>query len=301
MGRGVPFLVSFLCIAAQAAIYDRDDRFDLYQVPGSLSTLKIAPAVALVTRKAALEEMPGKTFKVVTRTLADYQLSIEEPLCTTERFQSQPLIDMSAGSGFLASSQVLVTAGHVADRIDCDSMVVIFDFALFSPGTDPTQVSSDNVYYCKRVIQSVNQGDIDFAVVTLDRPVKNRAPLRIASHIPKSVGMVGHPMALPMKVTGAGPVIRESTEDYFRAKLDTFPGNSGGPVIDPVTGEVVGILVEGETGTTTMKDLPEGGSCWYEKVFCDDKKTSIFACDDDEYSAAKISRSSQFLPLLLTD
>ena len=57
--------------------------------------------------------------------------------------------------------------------------------------------------------------------------------------------IIGHPFGLPMKVAGNARV--ESIDDnYFRASLDAFRGNSGSPVFRADTHAAIGIYVRGE-------------------------------------------------------
>jgi len=57
------------------------------------------------------------------------------------------------------------------------------------------------------------------------------------------VYMIGHPSGLPQKVAVNASVRSLEGAAYFYTSLDAFQGNSGSPVFDRNTGEVIGILV----------------------------------------------------------
>jgi V8-like Glu-specific endopeptidase len=56
---------------------------------------------------------------------------------------------------------------------------------------------------------------------------------------------MGHPSGLPMKYADGAKVFG-NFDNYFSTNLDTFGGNSGSPVFNAKTNEVVGILVRGD-------------------------------------------------------
>jgi len=62
----------------------------------------------------------------------------------------------------------------------------------------------------------------------------------------QSVYVIGHPLGLPLKVAPGGSV-EDISKAYFTAKLNVFSGNSGSPVFDSVTHEVIGIVAHGDS------------------------------------------------------
>ena len=56
----------------------------------------------------------------------------------------------------------------------------------------------------------------------------------------------GYPSGLPLKMAGGARVRNNRGENYFLANLDSFEGNSGGPVFNSKGDFVEGILVGGE-------------------------------------------------------
>lgn len=311
MGRGWFVLFCALSTSAFAVIYDKDDRSEVYTHATSSVVRKLSQSVALVTKRDVLQPLSSGNYFLKTKTFAEYELSIEEPLCKTERFQNQPVPDGSAGtgflvrpyshvgSGFLAGTDLFVTAGHVIeDNADCAKAAFVFGYAMQSENQVPLSFPTKDVYFCKEVIATINTEDIDYALVRLDRPVTDRTALKMTESISAtSLSMIGHGLGLPQKVSENGVIKSTASPDYILATLDTYSGNSGGPVFDPKTGEVIGILVASEpTDITILGDWPAG--CWYSKVYCDNVATSTVPCDDDQYRGAKIVRSRFILDLL---
>lgn len=89
-------------------------------------------------------------------------------------------------------------------------------------------------------------------MLKLDRPVVGRTPIPIPTPSLLRVGTplytIGHPVGLPMKFGGGAEVkqMAEGQRSMFLANLDTYAGNSGSPIFNGATNQVVGLLVGGE-------------------------------------------------------
>jgi len=92
----------------------------------------------------------------------------------------------------------------------------------------------------------------DYALIRLDRKVKNHKPLainrgrgleKVTPHF-----VTGHPTGLPFKFVGNARVIKDvdGASAYFGTNLDPFGGNSGSPVFNAETLLIEGIHVRGE-------------------------------------------------------
>jgi hypothetical protein len=77
--------------------------------------------------------------------------------------------------------------------------------------------------------------------------------------------MIGHPANLPTKITGGNEQAEPETTTTLRAQLDTFPGNSGGPILSLNVGDSeTTVLVEGITacGPLSITEMDESGKCF---------------------------------------
>ncbi len=236
-----------------SVIYGEDNRQDMYQVTDQQKYSLATSTVALIY-KENLEALDASNTRIKGRSYAKtYQLCSEEP------FYEQEVAAFC--SGFLVGPQTIITAGHCIREQTCERTKFVFGFAITSAGNFPHSVPNDEVYSCQNVIQSqqltADPGP-DFAVVTLDRPVSNHAPLtlRTSGTIQQSEGVfvVGHPAGLPTKVAAGAKVRDANPQAYFVANLDTYGGNSGSAVFNETTGAVEGILVRGELDYVTKKD-----------------------------------------------
>lgn len=222
-------------------IYGTDDRKDLYEV--SDARLALADATVAMVRANELKK-DGDQYRLVTVPFGQV-----EALCTSERFYSQGIA--ADCSGFLVNEDTIVTAGHcISTPSQCSSARFIFGFAMHASDQTTWRFPSSQIYRCDHVVHSVTSSNgEDFAVVKLDRAVKDHKPLTYrTSGVPArgtKLVVMGHPSGLPLKIADNASV-REVTDNYFVANLDTYGGNSGSAVMDATTGMVEGILVRGE-------------------------------------------------------
>lgn len=224
-------------------VYGEDDRLDLHEVEDPV-LLDLAQSTVGLVRSQDLSKI-GSTYRINIKSYADsYQL------CSSEPFREQSTAAFC--SGFLVSPTTVVTAGHcIRTQSSCDTTHFVFDFAIFEKGQSTPQVTDEaNVFKCQKLIHSIAQSDgADFAVVTLDRPVIHRTPLKLrqngAVNTSTPLVVIGHPAGLPTKVAG-GATVRSLNQGFFVANLDTYGGNSGSAVFNSDTGHVEGILVRGE-------------------------------------------------------
>ena len=171
------------------------------------------------------------------------------------------------GTLFLIGKQLALTAAHcvckknsenldpneqLLDKKIISTYFVVFGFQMTSESSYPKQFPKKDVYKIKDVVkhQLARKGNwADWAILQLDREVEDRVPLPL-NFIHKSAKeielyMLGHPQGLPMKFTGGARLLENTHEDYFQSDLDAFEGNSGSPVMNKKTGEVIGILCSG--------------------------------------------------------
>ncbi|MGE4132467.1 MAG: serine protease [Bdellovibrionales bacterium] len=220
-------------------IYGDDDRIDYYQASPSLQSL--ADSTVALVRTASLE-VNGDTVNLKTTAYGTGM-----GLCASEPFYSQETLAFCSGS--LVAPNVILTAGHcIRSQLSCDSTRFVFGFRMNSETEIVKQVPASQVYACKRLIHSVaNPQGEDFALVELDRPVTQVAPLNLGarSAVGDALTVLGHPAGLPLKIAGQA-VVRRVEEQFMVTNLDTYGGNSGSAVVSSTSGQIVGVLVRGE-------------------------------------------------------
>jgi len=263
----VPEAIPVLPEPGNKAIIGTDDRIEFYEAPPYLKGQ--AEAVAAMALKKLPENAQGKT---------------PPPLCPSERFHDQPALAFC--TAFLVGPDLMATAGHCISGDSCANIKFVFDFAVKNPGEVPSDLGPESAAYsCKEVLVSkytYKKRDPDMALVRLDRPVKDREPLRLnTSGKLVSEGTpvitIGHFLGVPMKISMNGEVrastylVENASYGWFATSLDAFPGNSGGPVINMQTGLVEGINVRAGGRTDPDFDISPAG-CRVARVYPAEEK-----------------------------
>jgi len=160
-----------------------------------------------------------------------------------------------AGSAVLVGPRYLVTAAHVLQRQDPDTLAMVaveqveLEFPGQGPGGQPGRIAA------ARVNLGPAGAGVDVAVLDLgeDRPgwLPGPVPVWPAARLPARVEVFGYPLAERLlkgvwrQFTVAGPATPETVQLDWAGDAGTFPGHSGGPVIDAAGHALAGILVEG--------------------------------------------------------
>jgi V8-like Glu-specific endopeptidase len=159
------------------------------------------------------------------------------------------------GSAVLVDPRYLVTAAHVLQRQDPGTLARVaveqaeVEFPDQGPGGQPGRAAAAWVD-----LGPVGAG-VDVAVLDLgeDRPGWLPAPVRVwpAARLPARVRVFGYPLAegplngVWRQFAVAGPATAGAVQLDWIGDAGTFPGHSGGPVIDAAGHALAGILVEG--------------------------------------------------------
>jgi len=238
----------------EKGIYGTDDRQDYFQV--SEARRKLADSTVSFFEAADVAQ--------------DGLLSLENfgekaQLCKKEPFREQPIGAFCSGS--LVAPDLVMTAGHcVTTTLDCAKAKMVFGYAVKEQGKNPSRVDPSEVYTCKGIVaRDQDDKGADYALIKLDRPVPNHAPLPVNRSGGVGEGtrlfVIGHPVGLPVKIA-SGATVRNvfNYAGYFTANLDTYGGNSGSAVFNEETGLIEGILVRGGTDFE-VKDPLFGPKC----------------------------------------
>ncbi|MBI5630632.1 MAG: trypsin-like peptidase domain-containing protein [Elusimicrobia bacterium] len=254
-----------------STLFGADGRVEAHQSQDArLREMSRSVAAVFSARQVSMDLHSGwahlRTSPFVRVQLEDFRIP-PLPLSPRERFYGQP----SGGrcTAFLVGPDLVATAGHCfLSPGQCRFTKFVFGFAVKKSGSAPSRIPLQDVYSCKTLLEW--RGDLDFALARLDRPVVGRRSLMLSRRGEISEGtplaMIGHPMGLPLKIEPSGVVSENSfSGSCFEAHLDSFPGNSGSPVINLASYEVEGLAVAvpgphfaaGPAGAAQAVKLPE--------------------------------------------
>ena len=157
------------------------------------------------------------------------------------------------GSAVLVDDRHVITARHVPTRLDPDTgrKVPVQRVELEFP---TAALKSTSRWSASRVDLGSGSNRVDVAVLELVDPIHGLprpVPIWPAGRLPQRVEVFGYPLAegalsgVWREFAVSGPTATGAVQLNWTADAGTFPGHSGGPVVDLDTGALVGILVEG--------------------------------------------------------
>jgi len=243
-------------------VYGEDNRYESFERP---QTYALAQSVAAQIHSGFFHfNSQGKIEITEIVTLKE-----EFKLCEGVRFGNQPIL--ASCSGALVSEDLILTAGHcVQQRTDCRDFFWVFGYEMSKNGA-AKEIGAENIYSCTKIERKVYNGYADYALIRLDRPVRARTPLKVAAANYRSkkgddIFMIGYPSGLPLKTTEAAKVTGFEGNSFL-SNLDAFAANSGSPVFNSQTKEIVGVLIAGDEDYTMTRNqcsviskYPESGS-----------------------------------------
>ena len=237
--------MSLNALSGEKVIYGIDNRQNYWEMDKQFQVL--ADATAMMVRSKQLRES-GFDYTFTRRLLGKHYFGNQfenGKLCSNEDFRDEVILgDCSA---FLIANDILVTAGHCISNLkDCQSKKWVFRYN--KDRSDSGRIPREDVYNCQEIL-SHNNSDKDHAVIKLNRKVSQWSPLRLSQskiELNDSVFTIGYPSGLPVKLALGGKVV-ELGLSQLKSNLDTFAGNSGSPVFNRETNEVIGLLVKGQT------------------------------------------------------
>lgn len=242
------------------AVYNYDSRTTPCDPNISSELIDKTKSVAMLIDSKQLGfvgEKDGKRVFIIKSTRLDNHIEsvYGTRACSHLRYRSER--NSGFCTGFLIdennSSRELVTAAHCLEKRSNTSLKVIFTETPSGVKVRSSALRSE-IFVTEDQIFSVKDRtnfEEDFSILELDREVRNVRPLSVSKnrrmYKSDSLQMIGHPVGLMMKIS-RGEVVKDSRRStHILAHLDSFGGNSGSPVISSESGEVVGVLVSGQS------------------------------------------------------
>lgn len=188
-------------------------------------------------------------------------------LCQNEPFYHQDVASGPLCTGFLVKEDVIATAGHCVCEQNIDDLRFIFGYKKVNTNSPGTQIHRKDIYKGVKIIGRYlkrSSTKSDWALVQLDRKVEGHEVATLSRNEiveKKDIYVIGHPVGLPLKYS-AGATVRSIDEAFFSADLNVYMGNSGSPVFDITTHEVVGIVVRGD-----IRDFRLIDKCWRSVIY----------------------------------
>lgn len=264
----IVFLLFFSLVNNFAAIYGPDDR-------------TIVPIDS--QKKAVFAQLADNRYEIVPNGLVIHSRPLQEHvtnLCTSERFALEP--SFSRCTAFLIGDNLILTAGHcVNNQEECERRIWVLSQEV--SGEEGEFIPSENLIKCEKLIdQKKNSASKnDYALIQIKTSQSLPRPFKFSKSNPflenqrdKKFYILGHPSGLPLIDSGPAKIIDDTSEFIFFLDSDTFGGNSGSPVIDQESGDVFGILTNGdldyklnpERGCLETYKCLEGNTCKGESV-----------------------------------
>lgn len=270
-------IASLLAAApSQAMIFGTDDRLERHELPDT-TALAYSRSTAALVLTSHLRKNSDQSYSINWDAPGTGRAKSDGACANT--FEGQPEL-ISYCSSTLIAPDLLLTSGHCFYRGSfqtpeqvCKGSVAVFDYSLDQPSADPVHFSTSQVYACKKLEIYSHEGDLDFAVVRLDRKVSGREIFRTATP-DHSVGMKvsqsywtsGYPRGLPNKTILNAKYFDFWGNSNFSAlfQMEVMGGSSGSSVIDPVTRRIVGLVASSDCSEL---EWSETNRCFYEPVF----------------------------------
>jgi Trypsin-like peptidase domain len=272
-------------------IYGADDRLPVIYDTNNIQNVSDTANPFMVDARSVVAIIPKTNMSLTSSH--DYVLHPEGTLrtvfrlCETERFLDDPVV--ANCSGYAATTDKIVTAGHCINKSSMKGFYFVFDFMIDRNGRYATRIAASKVFQATEFIGGLVNDREDFAVIRVDRPID---PMRVAAIDSTNLvneddrfHVIGCPCGTPMKLASNANTRSFSNPEYFTITSDTYGGNSGSPVFNSESHKVCGILVRGEKD---FRSFPLNDAVCNVSVVC-----PFDGCRGED-----VSRNRQYLSLL---
>jgi len=251
---------------AAAALFESDDRADIATIENT-QIQELGRSVPALILKKDLKKNKDGSFQSLGKDLVEDLL-----FCEDQKFALTQKAVAACTAFYLGDNRV-ATAGHCFAKDRASDYYLVFDYKADSRGVMTKTIAAKNVYALKKkLIKKVfkeNSGPMqDFAIAETKRPILNRSAVVLSSEGRVKIGTplftLGYPLGQPLKYQPGSVVTRvDPYRNSFEHQLDTFAGNSGSPIFNAHTNEVVGIHVRSSSGS--WQNNPEQAcNTWFQ-------------------------------------
>lgn len=241
-------------------IWGKDKRMDFFEIENE-QIKKNADCVAAICLKDSLIDNNGISMLKLKNYGKNYNLS------NYESFHDQYMVSGRVCTGFLVEEDIIATAGHCANDDNAAGLRFVFGFRMQDPTTPVIRIPNSNIYKGVKIAYSTYDRKCigsDWSLVKLDRKVEGQTIAKLSGKdvfSEQQVYVLGYPCGLPLKYA-PGANVRDVKDDSFGANLDIYMGNSGSPIFNSDTHEVIGIVVNGD-----KRDFRWTGSGWVSVIY----------------------------------
>lgn len=247
--------------------FDWEEGLDWYEIPDE-QILQNCQCVAGVCPKDNLTDLKNGFFSLKTKIYGEtFNLGESEP------FYHQPTSQGTMCSGFLVSGDMIVTSSPFINKGNIKDTRFIFGYRMSGPMVPETRFPAADVYHGVEIIHhEIGENRDGWTLVKLDRKVQGQTIARISDQeifCDQPLYVIGHPLGLPLKCSSGASIVHVTSETYFSASLNIYSSNSGSPVFDLDTHEVIGMVTQG-----VSQDFRWTGKGWISVIYPAEKGSS---------------------------
>jgi len=230
-----------------------------FEIPERKNITKNGSIAGIIIDKFYLKEDNTNPNQYIINTS---HLGKDKNICLGDSFYDKYYIKDAIATGFALDNETIITSYHVTNAIPggIPSMLENYCivFGIEEINSNPLIIPKMNVVYFNNEIASCNDSNYDYILLN----IKNKLPKIVKppiisknTNIANEVYMIGHPHNMSLHVS-LNAKVNTTSHTFFMAYLDGLEHNSGSPVFDTNTNELVGFL----TGSGE-KDFISNGIC----------------------------------------
>lgn len=263
-------------VKSASIIQGEDDRTQISL--GNEKLQKTASAIAMIIGKDQLIDNKNGTFTVRAR-------NIEGMLCPEEKFHRS--FKYGNCTAFKIADNAFGTAGHCLEQASsvkkfCEEYSLVFNFNDLNtkPGADFGEVivKESQVVNCDKILYYASAESDDVAILTA-KMSSDIPSLEVAERelkVKDPVLKIGHGHGYVAN-SSLGKITETKDKYSVSSTNDVFGGDSGSPLLDAETHEVVGVIVQARLAHTKDRVYDPFRSCYKEPKTKNEKAGLLYS------------------------